>query len=115
MKHLEVNSAILDECPTCGAYWVDFFDGEFSNIAREVQLDDLPTPALAETCSCPDCGVPLQRTRYLDHGPAILRCIECMGSFLTWEDIHSLSSFFETEEGEPPSWWTRFWDWAHSR
>ena len=93
-------SANVDLCAACGGLWVDWFDGAVHTLASEaaaVRVDrEAPSPsASAEKVpgaqTCPRCHQRLQPElyRFPDAAPGelvgdveLLRCSECLGSFV---------------------------------
>jgi len=114
MLEVSVAGSSLDTCDQCGGAWIDFFDGEFAEIARLAVIREDVQSTPDHTLSCVDCPVTLERQPYLSTGPEILRCPQCMGGFLSTNDIQKLSRFHDQTGMEKPSWWSKFWTWAHN-
>jgi len=113
MVEVMVLGAAVDSCELCGGGWFDFSDGEFAELARHAGPADEIRPPSFTNLDCVDCSVSLQRQPYLGTGPELLRCPECMGAFLSTDDIRTLSRFHKQTGVENPGWWSRFWAWAH--
>jgi Zn-finger nucleic acid-binding protein len=78
-----VGGAIIDVCRDCAGIWVDWFDGELTEVARETPISS-PAVAVAAggSMACPRCQRPLDGEGYLDTGATVLRCAECTGAFV---------------------------------
>jgi len=113
MDRTELDSAVVERCAQCRGVWIDFFDGEFAGIARELDPGGPMGESSKSKVGCVDCKVEMPRVSYLREGPKLHRCPDCLGTFATPKQLASLAAYFETETDEPPSWWDRFWEWAH--
>ena len=128
MSVLPLAEADVDVCASCQGIWVDWFDGEIGDVARDVarvtQRQSVAGPPsgmrneVVATGGCPRClGVQLVVERYaIRHQPAapgakaevqetgaeLLRCEHCAGSFISATSA-ALLSRLPAEEGAPPS------------
>jgi hypothetical protein len=145
LLELQEPSAEVDVCDRCGGLWVDWFDGEVRAITAEAQRTRQSSPALESPLSsrneaeaigaCPRCHKQLVPEHYevqaeipsrrdLDKpsfvpgrtGAQLLRCEDCMGSFVSHESAELLAWLSETDEAPPsraatklrPVPWARF-------
>ncbi len=113
MEATQLDTAVVDRCSQCDGVWMDFFDGEFASLARQIEFIAIPGEPSPASISCVDCHANMPRVAYLDRGPPIHRCPECLGTFATPVQLEALAEYFEREKAEPPGWWIRFWEWAH--
>ena len=100
-QHVEV-----DVCTQCRGYVFDFDDGEPSNIARDLQpsLSNVTARVAPQpgTPHCTDCSASMSWMTYLENGPLVARCGECMSMFVPHEYIAELSRVgVETEPAKP--------------
>lgn len=80
--------AVIDLCPGCAGVWVDWDDGELSEMIKSAP--EARTPArssAAGSSTCPRCRAPLTRERYGTSEAEILRCAECIGAFVPHASI----------------------------
>ena len=99
----------VDACDSCGGLWVDWFDGELQSLAVEaeaarVERGTPPPPlrsskAAAHDSTCPGCRRALVQELFrfsdaiddeLVPGVEVLRCPECVGSFIPRSSAHLL-------------------------
>src|SRR6185369_3575961 len=102
----------VEACDSCGGLWVDWFDGELQSLAVEAEAARVergaPPPAVrlvgpAETraheSTCPHCTRALVQELFrfsdaiddeLVPGVELLRCPECVGSFIPRSSAHLL-------------------------
>jgi Zn-finger nucleic acid-binding protein len=93
----------IDLCDHCGGAYFDFFDGEPGNLSRSlVEIHRFPTvnSLTKRPFTCPDCGSAMAQMRYLETGPPVHRCDNCVGVFIDADQIEPLSSFVPEEEPE---------------
>jgi Zn-finger nucleic acid-binding protein len=101
-------SVEVDVCDACGGLWLDWFDGEVQALAVEAEAArvDRGTPPPSHlsrprggTSACPRCMRPLvpELHRFGDasddelvNGVELLRCTECVGSFVPRSSAHLL-------------------------
>lgn len=100
----------VDVCDGCGGLWIDWFDGEIQALAVEAEVarldrrPQLPAPRTTDelrpgSSTCPRCMQPLvpELHRFEDatddelvNGVELLRCTECVGSFVPRPSVHLL-------------------------
>jgi Zn-finger nucleic acid-binding protein len=131
LLELEAPDAEVDVCDRCGGLWVDWFDGEVRVIAAGALRARQSRPAAESPVSsrneaeaagaCPRCHkqlVPehyeiqaeipsrrdLEKTSLVPGrtGAELLRCEDCMGSFVAHSSAEILAWLTETDE-PPPS------------
>jgi Zn-finger nucleic acid-binding protein len=107
MRCETVPSAEVDVCDSCGGLWVDWFDGDVHTLAAETEAaridrgTPLPTPnaKAGGSGACPRCIRALGPEHYrfrdasddeLLTGVELLRCSECLGSFVPRSSAHLL-------------------------
>jgi len=102
------------ECQACLGVWLDWFGEEASRVAQKVP----PAPAASSDGrrggACPRDGSSLVERAYLDSGPVVERCPECLGLFARRSQIAGMAAFHERMplEVEPIVWvslLSRFW------
>jgi Zn-finger nucleic acid-binding protein len=122
MRSESILSAEVDVCDACGGVWVDWFDGEVHALAVEVEaarIDrGIPPPGLVGrtpgggTSTCPRCTRPLAlelhrfgdaNDRELVTGVELLRCADCVGSFVSRPSAHLLLD--RAREPPAPTFW----------
>lgn len=82
--------ATIDLCNKCGGVWLDWEDGDFTALAREV-----PPTAAREIPrngpgACPRCRRPLAVEVFRDTAE-VLRCAECAGAFVPYASIGKIA------------------------
>lgn len=98
----------VDLCPHCGGVFLEFFDGEPGNLAREMvarlpQVDGA-RPINTDDLTCPVCRTAMTSHDYMDQGPGIGRCDTCLAAFATPAQLQQLASMVLTENPDgPPS------------
>lgn len=85
---------MVDVCPTCRGLWIDWFDGDTVDVVSKAAPLSMRAPVAIDPSKavCPRCQRPLKFTNHAvhehavgpitDHGPVLLRCGECGGSFV---------------------------------
>lgn len=115
-----VPSAEVDVCGACGGVWIDWFDGAIDTLAVEAESAlverGTPPPGIAKTVpergtrACPRCQRALvpDMHRFVDArddelvtGVELLRCSECVGSFVPRPSAHLL--FDRAREARAPT------------
>lgn len=115
-------SGTVDVCASCGAIWVDWFDGDVQAIASETEAlrvergTPLPPPsdlaARPGSMRCPRCDRTLGSELYrfadaregeLITGVEVGRCAECAGAFVPRGSAHLLLD--RLHEGPPATLW----------
>ncbi len=126
MTLLPLAEADVDVCPSCQGIWIDWFDGEIGDVARDVLAVTSSSPISAPVSSmrnevqatggCPRChGVQLVVERYAlkyqapgekptvqETGAELLRCEHCAGSFVSAVSASMLGKL-PPDAGPPPS------------
>ena len=109
LKSMRFSDSTIDACDECGGVFLDFFDGEPFAVARDVvkQLEDFESAFRVggKLLTCPDCGRPMEVHPYVDIGPDLARCNQCMAVFATPAQIRALSRF--TIHQDRPGFWSR--------
>ena len=92
----------VQRCQNCEAVWFDWFDGETSNLATRVPIGDGLVHQRAGG-ACPRDGARLEAHPYLDAGPSVERCPECLGLFAGRAQLAALAEFHAhmPESSEP--------------
>lgn len=83
--------ALVDLCTKCGGVWLDWEDGDFTELARRVPAApgrELPREGPG---SCPRCHTPLAVELF--QGTAeVLRCGDCAGAFVPYASIGPIAA-----------------------
>lgn len=82
LEPASVGEAIIDVCRACAGIWVDWFDGELTEMARGARIQPAVAVATGGSMVCPRCHKPLEGEGYLETGATVLRCGECAGAFV---------------------------------
>jgi Zn-finger nucleic acid-binding protein len=105
--HIELrggDAAEVDQCPGCASVFLDYFDGEPAELAREIERAGRHRPGVASAPHlCPVCRVPLVLSPYLEVGPEIYRCGTCGGAFLTPVQLGFIADFRPTTAAKKKS------------
>lgn len=100
----QVGETTIDVCPACGGIWVDWFDGELSEMVRGApRTTGTGTPGRAGSSTCPRDGRPLDAERYLASRAEILRCGDCSGAFVPRAAAHEIAAMDPERKGPPPA------------
>jgi len=103
-------------CEVCGGTFLDYFAGEPVMIARAIARGggrrDRPTRSQAAV-TCPDCERELVIMPYLDVGPLLWRCPECLAAFATSGQLRQLAEF--EQHRDPPGPLRALLDWLGTR
>lgn len=126
MTIVPLAEADVDVCASCQGIWIDWFDGEVGDVARDVLAVTAHTPVSSSASSmrnesravggCPRCnGVQLVAERYVlkkqpafgkaetqETGAELLRCEHCAGSFVSATSA-SLLGTLPADADPPPS------------
>jgi Zn-finger nucleic acid-binding protein len=96
MQERMTTQAAVDVCEQCSGMWVEWFDGEMTQVARESGglPEAVPTNNAGGSRTCPSCRVDLTPKRYPDpvDGAEVLRCGECAGAFVPRASFEALTS-----------------------
>jgi len=116
MQKIHVRTARSDEaqvdlCPRCGCVFMEFFDGEPSELSRRLEKHlrsaRWTTSLPSKTIECPACEVPMIARNYLDGGPLIVRCEHCMAVFATPSQVEDLAMYQSVGGRQKPPWLER--------
>jgi Zn-finger nucleic acid-binding protein len=77
-----VGGAIIDVCRACAGIWVDWLDGELTEVAQATPIPPAAGVAGGGSMACPRCQRPLDSEGYLETDATVLRCGECAGAFV---------------------------------
>lgn len=95
MSEVRLESDItVDVCVACRGVWFDWFDGETSALATQLDTDAIHAPS-SVAGPCPRDGTALETHPYLDAGPIVQRCPTCLGLFAPRSQIGALQRFHE--------------------
>ena len=98
---------VVDMCEPCGWVFIEYFDGEPTSVARTMVRERLSPPdrsgAWRQAPACPECQCGLDLLAYLDRGPLVYRCTQCMAVLATAEQIEALARFEEIDHPEQKS------------
>lgn len=83
--------AAIDLCGRCGGVWIDWEDGDFTELAREVPPSPVRELARSGPGKCPRCNRGLVAEEFLD-AAEVLRCGECGGAFLPYASIGKIAA-----------------------
>jgi hypothetical protein len=84
---------VLTRCQDCRGVWFDWFDGETSRLAHGMELLEGQASQMREGGACPRDAAPLEIHPYLDAGPPVARCPDCLGLFAGRSQLAALASF----------------------
>ena len=89
---------VVDVCEPCGWVLIEYFDGEPTHVARAMAEAELAPPARSmasppESPMCPECQKPFQLLPYLEDGPAVFRCTQCLAVLASADQISALAAF----------------------
>ena len=105
MQERETAHAVVDVCGQCSGIWVDWFDGEMVQVAKETGTlpSALPHTVDGGSGQCPSCRAPLAVMRYLDEerGARVLRCGDCAGAFVPRSSLSDLLSMSPADVAQP--------------
>lgn len=92
-------AAVVDLCARCGGVWIDWEDGDFTELAREVPPAKVREIPRAGPGSCPRCNKALVAEEF-QGSAAILRCSDCAGAFLPYASIGKIAESTPAEARE---------------
>jgi Zn-finger nucleic acid-binding protein len=96
------DGVVVSRCQECQGVWFDWFDGETSRLAHGMeQLAGQHIPEMRPGGSCPRDGVVLEGHPYLDAGPKVARCPQCLGLFAGRSQLAALADFHERIPASP--------------
>lgn len=96
-------NTVVDVCEPCGWVLIEYFDGEPTQVARALAEAEQTPPARPLTSRpgkpiCSECREPFQMMPYLEDGPAVLRCPQCLALLASAEQIAALAEFKENAD-----------------
>lgn len=103
---------MVDVCPTCRGLWIDWFDGDTVDVAMKAAPLSMRAPVAIDPSKtfCPRDQQPLAFSNHAlhteasgpitGHGPMLLRCGECGGSFVPRTVFDELLELATHPEGE---------------
>ena len=92
---------VVSRCQDCQGVWFDWFDGETSRLAHRMELLGGPTPLMRKSGNCPRDNALLEMHAYLDAGPPVARCPQCLGLFAGSSQLAALAEFHERIPASP--------------
>lgn len=100
--------AVVDVCKQCGGVWLDWEDGDFTDLARQIPPVASRTLARDGLGECPRCHRELLVEVFRDVAE-VLRCGECAGAFVPYASIGKLSESTPAADIEeaPRGFWAR--------
>ena len=84
-------AALVDLCTKCGGVWIDWEDGDFTELARAIppaRAREIPRGGPGR---CPRCNLPLAAEMFLESA-VVLRCTECAGAVLPYASIGKIAA-----------------------
>ncbi len=84
-------AAMVDLCPKCGGVWLDWEDGDFTELAREIPPARVREIPRGGPGSCPRCHKALSAELFQDMAE-VLRCTDCAGAFLPYASIGKIAA-----------------------
>ncbi|MBK8253812.1 MAG: zf-TFIIB domain-containing protein [Polyangiaceae bacterium] len=100
--------AVVDICKQCGGVWLDWEDGDFTDLARQIPPVAGRTIARGGLGDCPRCNKELIVEVFRDVAE-VLRCSECAGAFVPYASIGKLSECTPAADmvEQPKGFWAR--------
>jgi Zn-finger nucleic acid-binding protein len=78
----KAGAALVDVCPTCAALWVDSYDGELIQVARDSGPLEEGEPRSGGRARCPRCQEALAFHSIAGVSVFVHRCLQCGGTFV---------------------------------
>jgi hypothetical protein len=98
----------IEVCGPCGAGLFEYFAAEPGSIARALSSCAWYPPTsemnLDRPPSCPDCDDALLLLPYLEDGPLLYRCDDCLVAFATARQLRLLAEFEHTRKAAITIW-----------
>jgi Zn-finger nucleic acid-binding protein len=79
MEDRAASDAVVDVCTECSAVWIDWFDGDISTVAGEVDIVKTIPQHVSDKHVCPRCRTELLSEKLYHTGPYVFRCADCSG------------------------------------
>jgi Zn-finger nucleic acid-binding protein len=98
---IDAPNAVVDLCKRCGGVWIDWEDGDFTALAREMPPAEARQIPRGGPGSCPRCNQPLKVEVFLDTAE-VLRCGDCAGAFLPYASIGKIAASTPADAREDP-------------
>jgi Zn-finger nucleic acid-binding protein len=100
MDRRTIAEATIDVCSRCKGLWVDWFDGELTQVAREAAPLSVASTAVEGVSSfgCPLCQRILVSEEHAPGAARVWRCGECAGSFVPRASFDALVLAGDTPE-----------------
>jgi len=98
----DLADVVVTRCQDCQGVWFDWFDGETSRLAHGMAVAGGHGSSMRSGGVCPRDRARLEMHPYLDAGPPVARCPECLGLFAGRSQLAALADFHERmPEGSP--------------
>jgi Zn-finger nucleic acid-binding protein len=107
LTHIDIEGLPVDQCPTCGGYWL--IRGELETLAghHKVTLDPVVVGEVATTASenkCPTDGTPMRQHEFGDHSSIkIDQCPTCQGVWLDSDELNGIMQYIHQHEHSEPT------------
>jgi Zn-finger nucleic acid-binding protein len=98
---IDAPNAVVDLCKRCGGVWIDWEDGDLTELAREVPPAPTRVIPRSGTGACPRCNRRLAVELFLGTAE-VLRCGECAGAFLPYASIGKIAASTPAEARDTP-------------
>src|SRR4051812_35556699 len=93
MMSFAIAGGDVERCQSCQGVWFDWFDGETSSLASRLPAGVDVGVHQRTGGQCPRDRVRLESHPYLDAGPRVERCPECLGLFAGRAQLAALADF----------------------
>jgi Zn-finger nucleic acid-binding protein len=101
MLPYDVDQVVVTRCQDCQGVWFDWFDGETSRLAHDMAVVDGSGSQVRAGAACPRDAARLELQPYLDAGPPVPRCPQCLGLFASRGQLAALADFHERMPASP--------------
>lgn len=96
-----IEDVALDQCPTCGGYWLQRGELEALGERHDAHLDPIKVGRVGtvdSTRKCPLDGTQLVQHEFVEHtGIKIDQCRKCQGIWLEKFELSNLLKYLDTE------------------
>ncbi|MEZ4312483.1 MAG: zf-TFIIB domain-containing protein [Polyangiaceae bacterium] len=99
MHELEAPRAVVDLCKKCGGVWIDWEDGDLTELSRAVPGAEVRVMPRSGAGGCPRCNRPLAVEVFME-AAEVLRCGECAGAFVPYPSIGKIAGLTPAEARE---------------